>query len=89
MSRKSGALNYLEPLGPVQACCGRPLLFYIRSDVPEDWNLHIQLICVGLWWSSPYSAECFIYLQNIIFECEMFMLHMWECLYLDLSQKIS
>ena len=34
MSRKSEALTYLEPLGPVQACCGRPLplpLFFTKG----------------------------------------------------------
>ena len=36
---KSGNLNFLEPSGPLQACNGTALPFYIKTSI--NWNMGI------------------------------------------------
>ena len=58
MSIKSGTLTYLEPLGPVQACCGRPLPFYWKY---YEFGNNILKVMVRPLWEVPRCTAVSVY----------------------------
>jgi len=60
---KSGNLNFLEASGPVQACNGTDLPFYLRRDLVRNMRkfcLNQPLICIPIF---PPLTPKFLYLS--------------------------